>query len=322
MIQLLNQKDPDTARFILNVQIPAYQKEAEIIQFDGIPQLYETVSDISNTDETFIGSFEGGVLTGIASYTLAAGKLVICRLAVHPAHVRKGIALALLHYVLMEDEAEVFEVTTGARNEPAKALYQKLGFTEMEQFEPEKGVVLSKFFLHAPRKVEVVPYHKEWKHEFIKEKRQLEALYRDEIVHTHHIGSTSIPGMSAKPVIDILLEVKDIGSCARFEKGMELLGYEAKGENGIPGRRYFQKGGRNRTHHVHIYESGHPDIRRHLLFRDYLIAHPERAEEYAELKKRLAKRFPRQINCYVNGKAGWIKETERLAKGWGKAERD
>ncbi|MDI5791013.1 GrpB family protein [Bacillus licheniformis] len=61
-------------------------------------------------------------------------------------------------------------------------------------------------------------------------------------MHIHHIGSTSIPGMSAKPIIDILIEVKDLGSAAGFEKGMKMLGYEPKGENGIPGRRFYQKG--------------------------------------------------------------------------------
>ncbi|XBM35383.1 GrpB family protein [Bacillus licheniformis] len=153
-------------------------------------------------------------------------------------------------------------------------------------------------------------------------KKQLEALFRNEVLHIHHIGSTSIPGMSAKPIIDILIEVKDLGSAAGFEKGMKMLGYEPKGENGIPGRRFYQKGRRKRTHHVHLYESGHPDIRRHLAFRDYLISHPERAEEYAALKMKLAEMFPLDIAGYIDGKSGWIKETERLAEQWEKAEED
>lgn len=275
-----------------------------------------------NCDETFIGWFEGEELAGAVSYTLTPQKLTICRLAVHPDHFRKGIATALLHYVLMKEEADSIEVTTGARNEPAKTLYRKLGFTEIEQFAPEKGVVLSRFMLQAPRKVEVVSYRPEWKDKFSNEKQQLEGLYGIEAIHIHHIGSTSIPGISAKPIIDILLEVKNLSSAGRYEYGMRNLGYEPKGENGIPGRRYFQKGGRKRTHHVHMYESGHPDIRRHLLFRDYLISHPDRAEEYAELKMTLAKRFPFHIKGYVEGKDSWIKETERLAEEWAKQKED
>ncbi|MEC1507498.1 bifunctional GNAT family N-acetyltransferase/GrpB family protein [Bacillus haynesii] len=322
MIQLLNQKDPHTARCIVNVQRPAYEREAEIIQFQGIPQLNETAFDVMDSCETFIGWFEGEELAGIASFIHKAEKLTICRLAVHPVHFRKGIAMALLRYMLIEKEAESFEVTTGAGNEPAKALYQKLGFSEIEQYEPEKGIVLSRLTLHTPRKVKVVSYQKEWKGEFFKEKKQLEALFQNEVLHIHHIGSTSIPGMSAKPIIDILIEVKDLGSAAGFEKGMKMLGYESKGENGIPGRRFFQKGGRNRTHHVHLYESGHPDIRRHLAFRDYLISHPERAEEYATLKMKLAEMFPLDMAGYVEGKNGWIKEAERLAEQWEKAGED
>lgn len=224
MIQLLNQKDPHTARSIVNVQRPAYEREAEIIQFQGIPQLNETVFDVMDSRETFIGSFEGEELAGIASFIHTAEKLTICRLAVHPVHFRKGIAMALLRYILMVKEAESFEVTTGAGNEPAKALYRKLGFSEIEQYEPEKGVVLSRLTLQAPRKVKVVSYKEEWKGEFFKEKKQLEALFRNEVLHIHHIGSTSIPGMSAKPIIDILIEVKDLGSAAGFEKGMKMLG--------------------------------------------------------------------------------------------------
>ncbi|WP_307891908.1 GNAT family N-acetyltransferase [Bacillus swezeyi] len=151
MIHLLNQKDLHMARRILKVQKPAYKREAEIIQFKGIPQLNETVFDVMDSRETFIGWFEGEELAGIASFTHSAEKLTICRLAVHPAHFRKGIAMALLHYVLMEEEAESIEVTTGTHNEPAKALYQKLGFSEIETYEPEKGVVLSRFMLHEPR---------------------------------------------------------------------------------------------------------------------------------------------------------------------------
>ncbi|MDE1455124.1 GNAT family N-acetyltransferase, partial [Bacillus paralicheniformis] len=93
MIQLLNHKDPHTARCIVNVQRPAYEREAEIIQFQGIPQLNETAFDVMDSRETFIGWFEGEELAGIASFIHTAEKLTICRLAVHPVHFRKGIAM-------------------------------------------------------------------------------------------------------------------------------------------------------------------------------------------------------------------------------------
>ncbi len=108
--------------------------------------------------------------------------------------------------------------------------------------------------------------------------------------------------MAAKPVIDILAEVKDISDADRFSPRLEALGYEAKGENGIEGRRFFQKGGNKRTHHVHIYETGHPDVKRHLLFRDYLTAKPEKAAQYMELKRHLAKTYPYDMAKYSEGK--------------------
>lgn len=80
-------------------------------------------------------------------------------------------------------------------------------------------------------------------------------------------------------MIDILIEVKDIEAINQYNLQMEALGYEAKGENGLKGRCFFRKGGNKRTHHVHIYENGNREIVRHTLFRDYLIAHPEKAAE-------------------------------------------
>lgn len=94
--------------------------------------------------------------------------------------------------------------------------------------------------------------------------------------------------MAAKPIIDMLIEVRSIEAVSQFDEQMKANGYTPKGENGIAGRRYFQKGGNKRTHHVHMYEQGNPAIERHLLFRDYLRAHPNIEKEYAVLKKRLA----------------------------------
>lgn len=83
---------------------------------------------------------------------------------------------------------------------------------------------------------------------------------------------------------------------------MVAIGYEPKGENGIPGRRYFQKGGDNRTHHIHIYELENPKIERHLAFRDNLREHPDDVKKYGNLKEELSQRFPNDIKSYINGK--------------------
>ncbi|WP_262174692.1 GrpB family protein [Saccharococcus sp. Marseille-Q5394] len=153
------------------------------------------------------------------------------------------------------------------------------------------------------RKVEVMPFSERWSLEFEKEAAVLQEILGTEIIEIHHIGSTSVRGLSAKPIIDIMPVVKDISRIDQYNGMMAGIGYEAKGENGIAGRRYFQKGGDERTHHIHIYEDGSQEIFRHLAFRDFLRAHPEKAKAYGNLKEKLAQQFLYDIESYINGKA-------------------
>lgn len=123
--------------------------------------------------------------------------------------------------------------------------------------------------------------------------------------------------MPAKSIIDVLMAVKNIQKIDSFNKKMQHMGYIPKGENGIPGRRFFIKGDElHHTHHLHIFQQGNADIDRHLNFRDYLIAHPKEASEYAQLKKELAKRFPLDIDAYQTGKDQFIREIDQKAKIW------
>ena len=166
------------------------------------------------------------------------------------------------------------------------------------------------------RKVEVIPYKEEWSALFLEESEKIKEVYGDEIVSIYHIGSTAIPNIYAKPVIDILVEVMDIDRIDLYNKRMEQLNYEARGENGIPNRRFFMKGGNNRTHHVHIFEKGDDEIKRHLVFRDYMIAHPEEALQYSQLKQQLAKQFPDNMEDYIEGKDDYIKSIDQKAAEW------
>jgi GrpB-like predicted nucleotidyltransferase (UPF0157 family) len=166
------------------------------------------------------------------------------------------------------------------------------------------------------RKVTVSPYSEQWTVMFAEEAEVLRGIFGPEIVAIHHIGSTSVPGLAAKPIIDILPVVRDIGRIDAYNAKMAAAGYEPKGENGIPGRRYFQKGGDQRTHHVHVFQAGSPEIERHLAFRDYLKAHPDEAKAYGELKARLAERYPYDIESYIKGKEQRVREIERRAVRW------
>ena len=150
------------------------------------------------------------------------------------------------------------------------------------------------------------------------ESKKIKNVFSDIIIDIHHIGSTAIPGIKAKPVIDILVEVKDIEGVDQYNHKMKELGYEAMGEYGIPKRRFFRKGGNNRTHHIHIFQTGNEEIERHINFKEYLIAHPDKAREYSKLKEKLADKYAHDVENYTNSKSNFIKEIDRKAKLWKK----
>ena len=172
------------------------------------------------------------------------------------------------------------------------------------------------------RKVKVVPHDPIWSKLFGAEADEIAAVLGQEVIAIHHIGSTAIPNISAKPIIDILVEVHDIENIDDFNEEMIKLGYQPKGEFGIPGRRFFIKGNDStRTHHVHIFQTGDPKVERHLSFRDYMIAHPEEAQAYSRLKEELAQKSPEDIESYIEGKDGFIKEMNRKAQAWRESSR-
>ena len=166
------------------------------------------------------------------------------------------------------------------------------------------------------RKVVVVEHSKGWKKQFEEEAKLIHAIFASEIVAIHHIGSTSVPDLAAKPIIDMMPIVREIEKIDTYKDQMIAFGYEPKGENGLPGRRYFQKGGDNRTHHVHMYEVGSAEIERHLAFRDYLREHPQAVKKYGALKVELAKQFPFDISAYIQEKDSFVSELEQKAIRW------
>jgi len=129
-------------------------------------------------------------------------------------------------------------------------------------------------------KVEVVPYDSNWPKMYEKEATLLKQRLGDNAVAIHHVGSTSVPGLHAKPIIDIIAVVKEAPSTI---KALESIRYEYKGEYNIPFHFNFSKKGNPKVY-VHLFEEGNPEIELNLLFRDYLRSHPESVKEYANLK--------------------------------------
>ena len=164
------------------------------------------------------------------------------------------------------------------------------------------------------RIIEVVDYDPAWPEQFLQEKLKLSTVLESVAVSIMHIGSTSIAGMCAKPIIDILLEVSCLSGLDSLNDALADMGYKAKGENGIAGRRYFQKGGKQRSHHMHAFVTGDKRIRQHLLFRDFLIAHPERAAEYAAIKREAARLCQNDSAVYQKLKHNFITVHLELAQ--------
>ena len=169
---------------------------------------------------------------------------------------------------------------------------------------------------NGKRIVQVVDYDPDWPEMYQREIRKIHAVLGKQIAAAHHIGSTSVPGLKAKPIIDILLEVYDINALDAFDSQMKQLGYIPKGEYGIPGRRYYHKGPVHRTHHIHAFNAESPGAKRHLAFRDYLIAHPSVAEQYGLLKTGIAAACQNDMERYCDGKNDFVKEHECKALAW------
>ncbi len=165
------------------------------------------------------------------------------------------------------------------------------------------------------RKVEVVPHNSQWKSIFDTESQYIANALGENVIAIHHIGSTAIETIYAKPIIDFLVEVKDINQVDACNLAMELIGYEVMGEFGIEDRRFFRKDNQEglRTHHIHIFEVNSAQITRHLAFRDYMRDHPNMAQKYSDLKQKLAGEYPNDIARYQDGKAEFIKKIDLQA---------
>ena len=162
--------------------------------------------------------------------------------------------------------------------------------------------------------VRLIHYTPEWKRLFEEEKRRLLAAVGSFILDIQHVGSTSIPGMAAKPILDIAIGVRNFEEARCCISPIEALGYEYKGEMGIPCRHFFVKGD-PRTHHIHMNELGNQDWNNQIAFRDFLIRHPETARDYAQLKRELARRYPMDRPAYLSGKAPFIARVLQMAGG-------
>lgn len=156
------------------------------------------------------------------------------------------------------------------------------------------------------RLVELTKYNPEWANIFTVAANEIKSILKENYIQIHHIGSTAIPNIYAKPIVDVLPVVKDISSVDSLNHEFEKLGYVCMGEYGIPGRRFYWKSKTKRTLNIHLFEEGSSELKRNLLFKYFMLEHNDYAQAYSLIKKSLAEVFPEDIENYVNGKSSFV----------------
>ena len=167
--------------------------------------------------------------------------------------------------------------------------------------------------------VELVPHRGEWAGMAASEHARLKAALGDNLVATHHVGSTAIPGIMAKPIVDLMPFVRDLDALDAQENAVRGLGYKWHGEFGLEGRRFcsfVDPKTAKRTFQLHFFLPGNDHATRMQAFRDYLRAHPFVAKEYEMEKIRAAAAQPHDTTAYNAEKNNWIKRVEKDAMAW------
>jgi GrpB-like predicted nucleotidyltransferase (UPF0157 family) len=170
----------------------------------------------------------------------------------------------------------------------------------------------------TPGPILILDYDPAWPALFEAERELLQAAIGDWALAIEHVGSTSVPGLAAKPIIDIGVPLRSFEDALHCISPLFELGYQCLGEYGIPGRIFFRKltdtpapgqdgGGIGRTHHVHAYQQDHYEFVQQILFRDYIRSHPEDARAYEQVKRRLAEEHS-DMNEYAMAKSEFVQD--------------
>lgn len=160
------------------------------------------------------------------------------------------------------------------------------------------------------KQVVVVPFDEHWRQDFLKIKDELTEALGQLALRIEHVGSTSVQGLSAKPIIDIDVVIKDQSVLADVISALGKIGYRYEGDLGITGREAFDYNGKEhlKTHHLYVCPADSPELKRHIAFRDYLRAHPDAVREYSLIKEEGAKKYPGNIERYIEFKSPIIEK--------------
>ena len=160
------------------------------------------------------------------------------------------------------------------------------------------------------RHVVVLPYDSQWKQDFLKIKDELADALGQLALDIEHVGSTSVPGLPAKPIIDIDVVIEDDSMLDQVIHALEKIGYHHEGNMGIEGREAFGYDGKEylRNHHLYVCPRDSAELHRHIAFRDYLRSHPEAVREYGRIKEEGARLYPFDIDGYIEYKTSCIEK--------------
>ena len=164
------------------------------------------------------------------------------------------------------------------------------------------------------KKVVVLPYDRIWKSDFEEIKREIEGAIGDLMIGIEHVGSTSVEGMSAKPVIDIDVIIKDYAVFDAVVRRLEAIGYVHEGNLGIKDREAFKYSNKPhlQQHHLYVCPQQSEELHRHIAFRDFLTKNPEAVKKYSAVKEKAAQLFPDNIERYIEYKSPCMEELYRL----------
>lgn len=167
-----------------------------------------------------------------------------------------------------------------------------------------------------PYAVQLLPHDPSWAEQANREANRLLDATGSLFSQISHVGSTSIPGIAAKPIVDLVAVAASLDRLDEARPEIEALGYAWHGEYGLEGRRFCtltDPASGLRKFHLHCYAEGDHSIRRHLAFRDYMRAHPDQAQAYEEMKRHCAAKHPDDSHAYTECKDRWIKRVEAEA---------
>lgn len=158
--------------------------------------------------------------------------------------------------------------------------------------------------------VVVLSYQESWKDDFEQISKELQEAAGKLVLRIEHVGSTSVQGLSAKPIIDIDLVIAIDTDLSEVIQKLAVIGYVHEGNLGIEGREAFAYSGKEhlQVHHLYVCPENSPELKRHLAFRDYLRSHPKAVLAYGKVKEEAAKLFPKDIDKYIAYKSSIIEE--------------